>query len=177
MSLNMSLCRTVLFGTEIENMIAETKMYNLKIMEDKAMLPTIARRNFRPFYMGSIFDDDFLPVMSNNTNSMPAVNIREDDKGFILDLAVPGIDRKDLKIDINKDVLTISSETKNESEENMNGYKRKEFSYSSFSRSFQIPENVNREKIEANYKDGILSVALPKFEEEKSKISRQIKIS
>jgi len=177
MSLNMSLCRTVLFGTEIENMIAETKMYNLKIMEDKAMLPTIARRNFRPFYMGSIFDDDFLPVMSNNTSSMPAVNIREDDKGFMLDLAVPGIDRKDLKIDINKDVLTISSETKNESEENRDGYKRKEFSYSSFSRSFQIPENVNREKIEANYKDGILSVALPKFEEEKSKISRQIKIS
>jgi len=177
MSLNMSLCRTVLFGTEIENMIAETKMYNLKIMEDKAMLPTIARRNFRPFYMGSIFDDDFLPVMSNNTSSMPAVNIREDDKGFMLDLAVPGIDRKDLKIDINKDVLTISSETKNESEENRDGYKRKEFSYSSFSRSFQIPENVNREKIEANYKDGILSVTLPKYEEEKNRISRQIKIS
>jgi len=158
-------------------MIAETKMYNLKIMEDKAMLPTIARRNFRPFYMGSIFDDDFLPVMSNNTSSMPAVNIREDDKGFMLDLAVPGIDRKDLKIDINKDVLTISSETKNESEENRDGYKRKEFSYSSFSRSFQIPENVNREKIEANYKDGILSVTLPKYEEEKNRISRQIKIS
>ena len=141
------------------------------------MLPTIARRNFRPFYMGSIFDDDFLPVMSNNTTSMPAVNIREDDKRFILDLAVPGIDRKDLKIDINEDVLTISSETKNESEENKDGYKRKEFSYSSFSRSFQIPENVNKEKIEANCKDGILSVALPKLDEEKKKISRQVKIS
>jgi len=146
-------------------------------MEDKAMLPTIRKRNFRPFYMGSIFDDDFFPAMSNNTSSLPAVNIREDDKRFMLDLAVPGIDRKDLKIDINEDVLTISSETKNESEENRDGYKRKEFSYSSFSRSFQIPENVNREKIEANYKDGILSVALPKFEEEKSKISRQVKIS
>ena len=173
----MSLCRIVLFGTEIENIPAETKMYNLKIMEDKAMLPTIARRNFRPFYMGSIFDDDFFPVMSNTTSSMPAVNIREDDKRFVLDLAVPGFDRKDLKIDINEDLLTITSETKNESEENRDGYKRKEFSYSSFCRSFQIPENVNREKIEANYKDGILSVALPKYEEEKSKISRQVKIS
>jgi len=141
------------------------------------MLPTIGKRNFKPFYMGSIFDDDFFPVMSNNTSSLPAVNIREDDKRFVLDLAVPGIDRKDLKIDINEDVLTISSETKNESEENRDGYKRKEFSYSSFSRSFQIPENVNSEKIEANYKDGILSVALPKFEEEKNKISRQVKIS
>jgi len=141
------------------------------------MLPTITKRNFRPFYMGSIFDDDFFPVMSNNVSSMPAVNIKEDDKEFMLDLAVPGIDKKDLKIDINEDVLTISSETKNESEENKDGYKRKEFSYTSFCRSFQIPENVNREKIEANYKDGILSVSLPKFEEEKNKISRQVNIS
>jgi HSP20 family protein len=146
-------------------------------MEDKAMLPTIARRNFRPFYMGSIFDNDFFPVMSANTNSMPAVNIKEDGKSFMLDIAVPGIEKKDLKIDINEDLLTISSETKNDSEENKDGYKRKEFSYTSFCRSFQIPENVNREKIEANYKDGILSVSLPKFEEEKNKISRQVKIS
>ena len=152
-------------------------MFNLKIMEDKAMLPTIAKRTFRPFYMPNFFDDDFFPIVTNRTSSMPAVNIREDEKKFTLDLAVPGIDKKDLKIDINEDVLTISSETKNESEENRDGYKRKEFSYSSFCRSFQIPENVNREKIEANYKDGILSVELPKVEEEKNKISRQIKIS
>ena len=89
---------------------------------------------------------------------MPAVNIREDEKKYILELAVPGIDKKDLKIDINEDVLTISSESKNETEENRDGYKRKEFSYSSFCRSFYIPENVNRDKIEANYKDGILTV-------------------
>jgi HSP20 family protein len=146
-------------------------------MEDKAMLPTIAKRSFRPFYMGSIFDDDFFPVMPNNTSSMPAVNIKEDEKRFMLDLAVPGIDKKELKIDINEDVLTISSETKNESEENKDGYKRKEFSYSSFCRSFQIPENVSKDKIEANYKDGVLSVTLPKNEEEKHKISRQVKIS
>ena len=141
------------------------------------MLPTITRRNFRPFYMPSIFNDDFFPVLSNSTSSMPAVNIREDDKNYVLDLAVPGIDKKDLKIDINEDVLTISSETKTESEESKDGYKRKEFSYSEFCRSFYIPENVNREKIEANYKDGVLSVSLPKQEEEKAKIARQIKIS
>jgi HSP20 family protein len=141
------------------------------------MLPTIAKRSFRPFYMGSIFDDDFFPAVTSKTSSMPAVNIREDEKKFMLDLAVPGIDKKDLKIDINEDVLTISSETKNDVEENSDGYKRKEFSYSSFCRSFQVPENVNREKIEANYKDGILSVSLPKYEEEKNKISRQVKIS
>jgi HSP20 family protein len=146
-------------------------------MEDKTMLPTISERTFRPFYMPSFFDDDFFPVLNTRTSSMPAVNIREDEKRFTLDLAVPGIDKKELKIDINEDVLTISSETKNESEESKDGYKRKEFSYSSFCRSFQIPENINKDKIEANYKDGILSVTLPKAEEEKHKISRQVKIS
>jgi HSP20 family protein len=108
---------------------------------------------------------------------MPAVNIREDEKNYILDLAIPGIDKKDLKIDMNEDVLTISSETSNETEQSKDGYKRKEFSYSSFCRSFYIPENVNKDKIEASYKDGILNVTLPKQEEEKSKISKEIKIS
>jgi len=141
------------------------------------MLPTIAKRSFRPFYMPNLFEDDFFPVLSHNTNSSPAVNIREEDKTFILEFAIPGIDRKDLKIDINEDVLTISSETKDETEEKNDGYKRKEFSYSSFCRSFYIPENVSRDKIEATYKDGILSVGLPKQEEDKNKITRQVKIS
>ena len=141
------------------------------------MLPTITRRSFRPFYMPNIFDDDFFPVLSNRASSMPAVNIREDEKNYVLDLAIPGIDKKDLKIDMNEDVLTISSEMKNESEESRDGYKRKEFSYSTFCRSFYIPENVNREKIEANYKDGILSVTLHKQEEGKNKITRKIEIS
>ena len=141
------------------------------------MLPTITRRSFRPFYMPNFFDDDFLPMLSNRTSSMPSVNIREDEKNYSLDLAVPGINKDDLKIDINEDVLTVSSENKSEKEENKDGYKRKEFSYSSFCRSFYIPENVNRDKIEANYKDGILSVSLPKQEEEKTKLPRQITIS
>jgi HSP20 family protein len=141
------------------------------------MLPTITRKSFRPFYMPNLFDYEFLPGLTNRTSSMPAVNIREDEKNYVLEIAVPGIERKDLKIDINEDILTISSETKNESEEKGDGYKRKEFSYSSFCRSFYIPENVNREKIEAGYKDGILTVELPKLEEEKNKITRQVKIS
>jgi HSP20 family protein len=142
------------------------------------MLPTITRRSFRPFYMPNLFDDDFFPTFSHRTSSMPAVNIKEDDKNYFLELAVPGIDKKDLKIDINdEDVLTISSETKVENEETQDGYKRKEFSYSSFCRSFYLPENVNRDKIEANYKDGVLTVGLPKQEQEKNKISRQVKIS
>ena len=141
------------------------------------MLPTISRRTFRPFYMPNIFDDDFLPTLTSRASTMPAVNIREDEKNYPLELAVPGIDKKDLKIDINEDVLTISSETKNETEESNDGYKRKEFSYSSFCRSFYIPENADRDNIEANYKDGVLLIGLPKQEEEKNKITRQVKIS
>jgi len=141
------------------------------------MLPTITRRGFRPFYMPNFFDEDLFPVLNNRISSTPAVNIREDEKNYVLDLAIPGIDKKELKIDVNEDVLTISSEHKNESEENGNGYKRKEFSYSAFSRSFYIPENVNKEKIEANYKDGVLSLSLPKQDEEKSKLTRKIEVS
>ncbi|MGD0340644.1 MAG: Hsp20/alpha crystallin family protein [Bacteroidales bacterium] len=127
--------------------------------------------------MSNLFDEDFFPVLSNMTSSMPAVNIKEDEKSYKLDLAIPGMDKKDMKIDINEDVLTVSSETKNETEDKKDGYKRKEFSYSSFCRSFYIPENVNRDKITAAYKDGILNIELPKQEEEKTKLSKQIKIS
>jgi HSP20 family protein len=141
------------------------------------MLPTITRRSFRPFFVPSFFDNDFLPVMPNRNSSMPAVNIREDEKNYILDFAIPGIDKKDLKIDMKDEVLTISHENKSESEKNEDGYRRKEFSYSAFSRSFYIPENVNRDKIEANYKDGVLTVSLPKEEDEKKKLTRNIEIS
>jgi len=144
-------------------------------MEDKTMLPTI-RRSYSPF-LSNLFEDDFFPVLTNRQSTMPAVNIKENEKNFTLELAVPGIDKKDLKIDISEDVLTISSETKNETEESNDGYKRKEFSFTSFCRSFYVPENVNRDKIGASYKDGILSVELPKQEEEKNKITRQVKIS
>jgi HSP20 family protein len=141
------------------------------------MLPTITRRSFRPFYMPNIFDEDLFGGLSNRSASMPAVNIKEDEKKYSLELAIPGINKNDLKIDMKEDVNTISSELKKESEENNDGYKRKEFSYSAFSRSFYVPENVNKEKIEASYKDGVLSVTLPKEDEEKSKISKTIEIS
>jgi HSP20 family protein len=141
------------------------------------MLPLITRKSYRPFYVPGIFNDDFFSVFPNRTSSMPAVNIKEDEKSYTLDLAIPGIDKNDLKIDINEDVLTLSSETKNETEENTDGYRKKEFSYSSFCRSFYIPENVNRDQIAANYKDGVLSVTLPKQEVDKTKLSREIKIS
>lgn len=146
-------------------------------MEDLAMLPMITKRSFRPFFMPNIFEDDFFPAMSGSSNiSKPAVNIREDDKSYTLELAVPGIDKKDLKIEVNEDILTISMEQKQEKEEEVQGYKRREFSYSSFCRSFYLPDDTNRDKIDATYKDGVLTVALHKTEE-KAKVSKVVNIS
>jgi len=141
------------------------------------MLPTITKRSYRPFFMPGIFDDEMFPSVYGNGNiSKPAVNIKEDEKKYTLELAVPGIDKKDLKIEINEDILTISMEQKEEKEEVVHGYKRKEFSFSSFCRSFYLPDDSNRENIEASYKDGVLTVDLAKTEE-KAKLSKVVKIS
>ena len=142
------------------------------------MLPMISRRGYKPLTFQDFFNEDFFPAITRPSTSLPAVNIREDEKAFYLELAVPGMDKKDLHIEVKDDLLTISSEHKEERQENQEGYKRKEFSYSSFCRSFYLPEDVNGEKIGAIYKDGILNVEIPKLEEEKKKEKiREIKIS
>jgi len=132
------------------------------------MLPMITRRGYKPLTLSDFFNEDFFP-MNRNTSSLPSVNIREDEKAFYLELAVPGMDKKDLRIEVKDDVLTVSSEHKEERDEDLEGYRRREFSYSSFCRSFYLPEDVNGEKIGASYKDGILNVEIPKLEEEKKK--------
>ncbi len=133
------------------------------------MLPMITRRNYKPLTLSDFFNEDFFPTFNRNSNSLPAVNIREDEKAFYLELAVPGMNKNDLKIEMQDDVLTISAEQKDEKQEDFEGYKRREFSYSSFCRSFYLPEDVNGEKIGALYKDGILNVEIPKLDEEKKK--------
>jgi HSP20 family protein len=137
--------------------------------KEVVMLPMITRRSYKPLTLSDFFNEDFFPVMNRNTSSLPSVNIREDEKAFYLELAVPGMDKKDLRIEVKDDVLTISSEHKEERDQDLEGYRRREFSYSSFCRSFYLPEDVNGEKIGASYKDGILNVEIPKLEEEKKK--------
>ena len=133
------------------------------------MLPMITRRGYKPLTLSDFLNEDFFPTFNRTSTSLPAVNIREDEKGFYLELAVPGMDKKDLKIEVKDDVLTISAEQKEEKEQDLEGYRRREFSYSSFCRSFYLPEDVNGENIGASYKDGILNVSIPKLEEEKKK--------
>lgn len=104
-----------------------------------------------------------------------AVNIREDDAAYHLEFAAPGFEKEEFKIDLDGQVLTVSAEKKAENKEESKQYTRREYVYSAFKRSFNLPESVKEEAIRAEYKNGILHVAIPKKEEE-SKQKREITI-
>jgi len=113
----------------------------------------------------------------NTGMSLPAVNIKEDADNFVLELAVPGMKKSDFDIDVDNKILSISSEVKTEDQTREDNYTRREFGYSSFKRTFTLPDTVNSEKINAAYNDGILRLNLPKLEEAKDKPSRRIEIA
>ncbi len=100
----------------------------------------------------------------------------ETEKDFIVEVAAPGMKKDDLKVEVKEGTLYISAETKAEKEEKEDNYMRKEFSFSSFKRSFYLPENVKEEAILANYKDGILYLTLPKLKVEKKEKIKKIEI-
>jgi HSP20 family protein len=110
-------------------------------------------------------------------SSVPAVNIEEEKESFKVTLAAPGFQRGDFTIEIDNGVLTVSSKKEEHEEHEERGkYTRREFRYHTFKRSFTLPKAVDVEKIEARYTDGILSIRLPKKEEEKKQAIRQIPI-
>jgi HSP20 family protein len=123
---------------------------------------------FSPFF-NRFFDED---VKALKSYSRPLVNIKENEQAFVLEVAAPGINKSDFNIKVEKGVLSISAEVKNESEQIETNYKRKEFNYSQFKRSFTLPENVNVDSISAEYKDGILLVSLPKSLNEKESLKQ-----
>ncbi|MEX6690671.1 Hsp20/alpha crystallin family protein [Danxiaibacter flavus] len=129
---------------------------------------------FRDFFdMGNLW-----PAWSERSSSLPAVNVSEDEKCYCVDVAAPGFKKEDFKINVDNDVLSISAEKKTESTENDKNrqYSRREYSYSSFTRSFRLPENAKDDSIEARYEDGVLKLEIPKTQEE-VKASKEIKIS
>lgn len=163
------------FGITFDLTLSETKsIKNLNIGEYKMNL---VRWNNQARF-SNVFDQLFNEApyykADNYATSKPAANIKETEEGFKLELAIPGLEKKDVKINLENNVLSISSENVNQSEEN---YSRKEFAYQTFSRSFSLPKSVNVEKIKADHKNGILNISLPKKEEAKVKLSREIKIS
>ena len=132
---------------------------------------------FDKFFEGNLMDWNNSNYSSTDT-TLPAVNVKENDDAFMIEVAAPGMTKEDFKVNYDNGKLTISSERKNEKNNEGENYTRREFSYQSFQRSFTVPENVvNGDKIGASYKDGILIISLPKREEVKPKPSREIKIS
>ncbi len=133
-------------------------------------------RNYVPAYWDDFFNDR---VFGNNNNvqrknTSPAVNIIEADNDFKIEVAVPGLSRNDFNIEVEDDVLTLSSVAKEEKEEKMPNYTRREFNFSSFKRSFQLPETIDQDKIQASHKEGVLTITLVKKEEEVQKAPKQI---
>jgi HSP20 family protein len=137
-------------------------------------------------YFPSIFDRFFnndlmdwnLSNFSSTNTSLPAVNVKETDDEFNIEVAAPGMTKKDFNIHFHNNVLTISSEKEDEKKEENGKYSRREFSYQSFQRSFTVAENtVDSDKITAKYADGILTITLPKREEVRPKPLKEIKIS
>ncbi len=130
--------------------------------------------NVFPSLINEFFNDDFGMNFLNRSHSVPSVNSLENNDSFEIDLAVPGMKKEDFTIELNDKVLVISSETSNNMENDK--MRLNEFNFSSFQRSFRVPDSVDQDKIKANYKNGILKIKLPKRKESISKPNRVINI-
>lgn len=129
-----------------------------------------------PNLLDEFFKPDYYGGVQNAGSSTPAVNIKDNEKEFILEVAAPGRKREDFNLEVDEKILTISSEFKSENEVKENNYTRREFNFSSFKRAFTLPDSVNEDDIKANYEDGLLRITLPKREEALPKPKRLIEI-
>lgn len=144
------------------------------------MLPTTVRnfsQNWLPSAFNDFFDTDWM-LRANAT--APSINVLEDDKAFTVEVAAPGMTKEDFNINLDNDgdlVINMQkkTETNNENEKGRK-YLRREFSYSRFTQSLALPDNVDRNAIAAGVKDGILSITLPKMREEEKKLNRVIEV-
>ena len=150
-------------------------------MKRNGGVSTPTRSVFSDFFtdIDRMFDNDFFLMPMNLKRQMegkvPSVNIRDKEKEYLIEVAAPGMKKEDFNIDMEEGMLTISSQREEDKTEERENYKRREYNYSSFSRSFNLPENVKSEEIKAHYEDGILSLTIPK-KQEQEKPKQKIKI-
>ena len=141
------------------------------------MLPVMFKNSWFPTVFDDFLNTDFMP-RANTT--APAVNVKEDEKAYTMELAVPGIKKEYCRVGINEDGnLTIAIENKMEhKEENKkHHYLRREFSYSNYQQNYTLPDDVERDKISAKVENGILTVTLPKIVKEEKKFAKAIEVS
>ena len=139
---------------------------------------SIVKLNHRPS-INSLFDDFFTNTdkldINYNKYTTPAVNVKEDEKSFIIELAVPGMKKEDLNIELDNNKLSISNEKESSKLEEKEKYTRREFVYGKFQRTFNLPKNVDEKNIGGDYKDGILTVTISKIKERN--LTKKITIS
>jgi len=146
------------------------------------LITTKRRKNLFPETMEDFFNDRFfdnLPFIAlpkRNGPFIPDVNIIENPDSYQIELATPGLERKDFKIEIQNGILNISAEKEEENQEEGKNFRRREFSFNSFSRSFSLPVNMNTDKIDAKYDNGVLQLTLPKEEISPVEPVKQIQI-
>lgn len=140
------------------------------------MLPVMYSTKWFPRMFNELFDD----AVCNTNNVRPSVNVAEDEKGYSLEIATPGLKKEDLTVSINDEGnLNIKVEHKEEKkeEDKSKHYLRKEFSYQQFEKTFILPDDVEKAKISAKVDNGVLFVELPKQEDRTPKVARQIEVA
>jgi len=140
------------------------------------IMKPVKDRTFSPMGTFGNFFDDFFTRDFNIPSNTPSINIIENEGAFRIELAAPGLEKTDFNIQVEKELLKISVEKKSEQEVKEENFTRREFNFSTFSKSFHIPDTVNAEAIAGNYENGVLSLSLPKKEEDKTTLSKTIEI-
>jgi len=130
-------------------------------------------------YWEDFFNDSLLNSFRSGRSSsyLPSANIIEDENEYRIEMAVPGLSKKEIKVELDNDVMRIYYEHKEKKEEKDRNYLKREFCHSSFERNFQLPDSVDRDKIKANHNEGVLNISLPKRKEVVSKTQKSIEIS
>ena len=140
-------------------------------------MPVMRSNSWIPSVFGDLFDTDFVPK-SNYT--APAINVKESDKAYTVELAAPGMKKEDFNVHINDEgnlIIKMEQKQEHKDEDKNMRYLRREFSYSKFEQTLILPDDVKKEDIKARVENGVLTVELPKIVEEKVKLSRQIDIA
>jgi len=140
------------------------------------MMPVMRSNNWIPSVFNDLFDADFMP-RANAT--APAINVKESDKAYTVELAAPGMKKEDFNVHINDEgnlIIKMESKSEKKDEDKNVRYLRREFSYTKYEQTLILPDDVKKEDISAKVENGVLTVELPKIVEEKVKVSRQISI-
>ena len=140
------------------------------------MMPMMRSNNWIPAVFNDLFDTDYLPKVSATA---PAINVKESDRAYTVELAAPGMKKEDFNVHINDEgnlVIKMEQKQEHKEEDKTTRYLRREFSYSKYEQTLILPDDVKKEDISAKVEHGVLTVELPKVVEEKVKVSRQIEV-